>query len=358
MADNYISFLENLAPELSGKIVKIGKGTGFFPGGENGPYFDLETPVRNSSHVAIIFSVLYYLTQKDEYKDTALLLLKYLKGNVKIQKNGVFIQRQKAGKDWCNGVIGQAWVIEAFSIASKCLDDTDCLNYSRHIAEAFPFDKRVKAWIAKDPIQGTSKVDYTLNHQLWYASALAETGEIIHLDHVELFLDHLLSQGFEIRNDGLIIHLLKANSFKGKILSLRYEMYLKRDRNLVIEKEIGYHLYNLFPLARLYRIFPDHNFFKSNKFIKALKYGFSASFLNRLVENKYAYTYNSPAFELPLVYEVFKHLLSNSIEKGVRESLEIQIQKTQNQTGYFLSDNNPDPLTLSSRAYELAIALI
>src|SRR5690606_11426962 len=101
--------------------------------------------------------------------------------------------------------------------------------------------------------------------------------------------------------DGLINHQLFASSLKSKLLRARYELSYKRNPRPIAHKENGYHLYNLHPFARLYKIFPDHPLFSSQKFTSAIQYTQSISFLNELRENKYAFPYNSPAFEFPLI---------------------------------------------------------
>lgn len=81
--------------------------------GHNGPYFDEETPVRNTSHWIIIFSCLYKLTSKEIYRIYASKYLSYLFSSDSRPMNASYFCRKNKEKDFCNGLMGQAWVMEA-----------------------------------------------------------------------------------------------------------------------------------------------------------------------------------------------------------------------------------------------------
>src|SRR5690606_34532049 len=140
-------------------------------------------------------------------------------------------------------------------------------------------------------------------------------------------------------------------------LRSRYTIMEKRNMKLVREKEAGYHLFNLYPLARIYRKLPDHAFFRNASFAKAVTFSSSEKFIDLQDNNKYAYPYNSPAFELPLVVGGFKCYL----DKDAVEGLTMRLLDNQMgisfdaETGMF-SRNTKDPLTLTSRAYEWALS--
>ncbi len=359
---NEIKYLKAIGAFLAGRVIDFSPDTGYIPGGVNGPYFDLETPVRNSSHALILFSFLYRHTKEIEYLSQAQKLKNFLNNPKLFSENGVYIHRQKAGKDWCNGVIGQAWVVESLNIASSLLEDEELHQAAHQAAASFSFDRSVKAWAAYDPGSKSRKIDYTLNHQLWYAASISELNDSRYVDEVVQFLDHLVAFGFQTRNDGLVNHQFYAKSTKSWALRTRYEFAYKRKLQAASQKEIGYHLYNLYPLARLFKILPSHPLFSTDKFLSAIRYAQSDGFLEALQRNKYAFPYNSPTFEFPLILKTFSSLFQNDRITAIENFIwsETNLFALDESGNHFTLevDEVDDPITLTTRAYELVPALL
>ncbi|MCX4193371.1 hypothetical protein [Methylophaga sp. OBS1] len=324
----------------------LGRERACMVAGVNGPYYDLETPVRNSAHWLITAAVLSETESDDDLRADAEQLLNYLLDNPHL-KNGVAIHRQKPGKDWCNGVIGQAWVIEALMVAGQVLKREDAVSQARQLAKAYAFSPTAKAWIKTDPADGKRRVDYTLNHQLWYAAAIAMLDDTALNAQIHTFLDALHSGAMRVRQSGVISHLLYSCSFKGWLLRLRYRLAELKSRRAVTTKEVGYHLYNLHPLARLKCHFPEHAIFQSPVMQSALDTAFSDEFLSQLEGNKYAYPYNAPGFEYPLIARVFQYQSAASSRAWDR-----QLGETFDDGVTGFSRNCPDPMTLNARVYE------
>lgn len=133
------------------QLINCYDGTHFAAGGTNGPYFDIETPIRNTAHWCIAYTVLSSQKPQNAYEQAAHELLGFLMKTSAYNKNGVYVHRQKHGKDWSNGVIGQAWVLEALAISGRILKRDDAVEFARKVSFAFGFDDKVKAWKATDP---------------------------------------------------------------------------------------------------------------------------------------------------------------------------------------------------------------
>jgi len=339
-------------------VVPVANRGGLMAAGVNGPYYDVETPVRNTAHWLITFALLFKSTGEEQYKHAANKLLNFLLNPGKHCKEQVYVHRQKKGKDWSNGIIGQAWVVEALNIAGKILNSTDASKKAVEAVNVFKFNNSLSVWDRIDAADGSKAIDYTLNHQLWFAAAKAETDHSSYVE-VDTFLTSLQNGAFRVRSNGLICHLLYSSSFKGKLLEYRYLLLEKKNMKAVLVKEIGYHLFNLYPLARLYRVRSEHPFFKTEKFIKALNYMVSEEFIEALENNKYAYPYNSPAFEMPLALFTFKHLLKESIDIDdiIKRQLQKQEELTFDSESKVFSKNTDDSLTLTARLYEYILGL-
>lgn len=345
--EEFKSTLTVLADKFLNTEIPLNAQKSIMPSGHNGPYYDLETPVRNTAHWLCTYSVLHRDTNEIRYHDIANRLANFLLDPGPHIKDGVYIQRQKGGKDWCNGVIGQAWVIEALNIASHCLNRPELKVAAIRAAEAFTFNQTVGAWEKIDPNNGKKAIDYTLNHQTWFAAALIELNDPVLNKDVSHYLNDLNDGAMRVRNDGVIAHLLYKNSLKGVILQLRYKLSEKRNWNKVREKEVGYHLFNLHPFARIYKCMPDHAFFSSEFLKRSVDVAFSNSFIDELSNSSYAYPYNAPAFEYPLVSVVFNKTCPDGI---FYTQVEKTLFKEMSSFG-----NCPDSNTLNARMYEFFI---
>lgn len=332
-------------------LLNLPDGRVYAAGGVNGPYFDLETPVRNSAHWLITYSILSSECSDKAFSKAANALLDFLLSPHRFESNGVYLHRQKHGKDWSNGVIGQAWVIEALAIAGRFLERDDALRHAEKVSRYFPFDQSVSAWLRVDLRTKRGSIDYTLNHQLWYASALSELKDEEHDKRIVLFMDMLSAGGIKVALNGRIHHLMHSVSFKGGFLRLRYLLGDVRQEHSRRNKEVGYHLYNLHPLARLRRRFPSHSLFASQEVLGAVKYAAGTEFIDSLEQNNFAYPYNAPGFELPVVATEF------GFTGNVDAVIERQISKTFMQHNGLIGfmRNTPDPLTLNARIYEYLI---
>lgn len=361
---NPFELIRTVADHVAMRRILISGNRAYIPGGVNGPYFDIETPIRNTAHWLITYSILAGSGAGNKYREIAHQLLNFLLEPGEYRKNGIYIHRQKSGKDWTNGVIGQAWVVEALAIAGELLDNDIARINAQKYASVLEFDTKVGAWNRPKLAGYKQQIDFTLNHQLWFATAMAEAFAGQQIDEINIFLSKLAKGGFRIRKDGRVCHLLYSfNSMKGLLLQARYALMEKRYPDAVMNKEVGYHLYNLYPLARLRDQYPDHKFFTMDHLKKAISYSVSDNFLNSIKTNHFSYNYNSPAFEFPLILHCFRDIYIETdllggemeIDNKIEKQLKYQLDLTYDEDVVFFASKNPDPITLTSRIYELAL---
>ena len=91
----------------------------FMPPGHDGPHYDEETPVRNSSHWLITFLKAYDITKDEKFREASIDLAEYLISKDARPMDANFFHRKNPEKDFCNNLIGAAWTIEALVEASK-----------------------------------------------------------------------------------------------------------------------------------------------------------------------------------------------------------------------------------------------
>ena len=347
--------------------------TGSLSGGNNGPYHDPETELRVSAHWISTFKYEYTKTRNDIYRKA----IEILADNIfnKQEPNGTFICRNKEGKDRINGSIGTAWIVEGLiSAAQVCKND----EYYGSAVKAFlaqPFDYEIGLWKRRDIDDTILSYDGTYNHQLWLAAAGAQICAYKNCDQVDervlSFLDHSIST-FHTFPNGLAHHFVYFNKpFKRAIKSRRNfykEQLLRKLKKPSYEyKEEGYHNFSVYAFAILHHYYPEHPFFQCAAFKRALEYSlnfqnsFALSKNDRTADgtgmaqktncecNIFGFSYNSPAFEMPLIVREFS---GSNCKTEINELVKQQIELNYDPEKHSFCRNTEDAITLDARIYE------
>ncbi|MES3518012.1 MAG: hypothetical protein PPP58_10145 [Natronomonas sp.] len=348
------------------------RADGSMPPGCNGPWDDAETPVRNTGHWLITFLEAHEITDETRYLDAARDAAAYLLSEEARPHGETFHHRHGGDRDRCNGLIGQAWSIEALAVAAERLDDTRLCSVAERTFLRHPFDRRLAAWRPVE-IDGTSlPLDMTFNHQLWFAAAGAILANLPEVDprvgrRVERFLDELAAN-VDTTPEGRIEHIFKPEFDLSKYLRIFYDglragtahkMVAGQLRSILgrdgdgtggtFEKQaVGYHSFNLYGLAILYDEYPDHRFWETRTFRSTLEYAESDTYERRLADNPYGYPYNCAGIELAVAFERFGVGDDETRRAWIGRQLEATYD---DETGTF-SRNTPDPRTLTARIYE------
>jgi hypothetical protein len=331
---------------------------GSMPSGHNGPYFDPETPVRNTAHWLITFLKAHKISGDQIYLEAARRAIAFLHSQDARPMGASFWLRKNPQKDFCNGLIGQAWIIEALAIVAKYLGD----DASHHLAETVflqhPFTERLGLWCRINVDGSYLPLDMTFNHQLWFAAAgslLLPTQDIRVLERIRHFLD-TVSQNITVYPNGLIRHPLTLDQSKvGQIKRfsklVHDSLVLSKEeleRDELYDKSLGYHSYNLYGFALLKEQFPDHAFWKSKKFMQMLAYVELSEYFKGLEGNKYGYPFNPSGFEVAFALDVFKR---DSEEKQAWWVSE-QMRRCFNFSTNMLMSKSEDSITQAARFYE------
>lgn len=190
--------------------------------------------------------------------------------------------------------------------------------------------------------------DHTFNHQLWFAASIAS---IAHEDEnrlrkIDIFLKRLKEGNLSMTKSGRFNHLMH---FKSNRLKYRLYPILRRSiHKQICNKEIGYHSFCLYALARL----KEHNLLTdwlTKRAKHAIQYTLSKDFLTNIDSNKYSFPYNPPGFEIPYALEVF----TNSHQDVATQWISKQITHSFDPDTQTLSRGTKDPATANARIYEL-----
>lgn len=330
---------------------------GAMPSGHNGPYHDPETPVRNTSHWLITFLKAYEVSGKQRFLEAARRAIAYLCSDAARPMGAAFWHRRNPEKDFCNGLIGQAWTIEALSVAARALEDETCQQLAEAVFLLHPFDEQLGLWRRVSVDGSYLSLDMTFNHQLWFAAAgalllSACDGRI--KQRVLRFMDRL-PENLDLYPNGLIRHPLKIKNstisrsqrFKQLGRNLLRKPKPKRDSKLY-QKSLGYHAFNLYALALLKQQIPLHLFWQSVQIRQVLAYIEAEEFVQGLDQNEYGYPYNPPGFEVAYALEVFGDQARPMQVWWVAE----QIRRCYDLETHMMSRGTRDPVTHAARLYE------
>jgi len=201
--------------------------TGAMPAGHNGPWGDPETPVRNTGHWAITFLECYERTGEDRFREAAEDAVSYLLRPEARPGGATFHHRQSTDKDRCNGLIGQAWTIEALVVAADGFDRPDLIELAEEVFLTHPFEEDLAAWHPVELDGTVQPIDMTFNHQLWFAAAgglLADhpkSGDAVDRQ-VRRYLDEL-EANLNVMDNGLVYHPFKPDFDVWKYGRIFYE---------------------------------------------------------------------------------------------------------------------------------------
>jgi hypothetical protein len=346
--------------EASQKVIDFDSSIGM-PAGHNGPYDDKETPVRNTSHWLITFCYLYKYTGENCYKDAALKALEYLMSRPARPMGGSFYIRKNPKKDFCNGVMGQAWVIESLIIASKILNRPDAYDLAEQVFLLHPFDESRGVWLRVAVDGSHMSEDVTFNHQLWFAAISLELDRTPGAIDCGLIFFKKHAESVELYPNGVIYHGSRIKKFREEskkglksIIDFIIEfLYSKKRKKSLFQKSVGYHGFNLYAYARIYKKLPELKFFQSNKYSKMLEVTLSSNFIDALRKSPYAYPYNPPGIEIAYALSAAGYDLS-VIHGYLKEHFNLTFNR---ELGEFNTLLSTDKVTSAARLYELALFL-
>lgn len=274
--------IENILEEhLKGKILEL-EVNGFILSGHNGPYYDFETPVRNTAHWLIIFSYYYEKTENKKYYEAVERCGNYLISKTARPMNSSFYCRFGGNKDFSNGVIGSAWAIEGLVSAYKITKKKKYIEVAEEVFLMHPFNDEDKLWKVINVDGSLRDYDLTFNHQLWFAASgtilLSAKDNLEIRRRCEVFFENL-TKIYKVRKNGLIKHHIflsrnKIEKFKNILKVSRGILIKLRLKKSIIYKENGYHLFNMYAFSLIKEHGYKLDLFESDSFEKSLNYCF------------------------------------------------------------------------------------
>lgn len=354
-------------------------GSTVIPTGMNGPYCNPETEIRMTCHWLILCCD-YFSNQikedivcRERVRQTIEELSIKLSNEI-TNTNGSLTQTNsnRIAIDYSNGVIGDAWVIEALCKAYSLINNPYLLEAAIELLKRHKFNSRHSLWHRVSTNGDKLRIDQTFNHQLWFCAAASEVLLVSNDPEVRKQVDSFLIQierNIMLLGDGLIYHPISRKcDFRSHMSIFFREFYsnirLAADSRVafknvhsnysMINKSIGYQTFCLYAFSILKENLPKHDFWKSNIYSKIIKYSFSEDFLSQLhYEKNYGYSYNVSGFELAYAFYVNKDMLRLENNDFIYSYIKKQLDHNYNLRNFEVKSHIKDPVTADARLYEL-----
>ena len=344
--------------------LKLQRKDGSFKPGHNGPWNDVDTATRVTAHWTIVFIHAYKLTKNIRFKTAAKKAGEYLISEKCRPHEYSFYCRKtknknkKGNKNRCNGLIGQAWSVEALIELSKL--DNKYLKTAEDVLLKHPFNNKLGLWYNLEINGRRIGLNRVLNQQTWFAAMVCEVANTTKNRILEKrfgkFVEKLPAN---IEFNGKYANHLIYRRFDTKILDKLFRFMTRKLAVPVIfgneklnKTSIGYSSFMLHGLAIMHDTNPKLKIWDNRKVIEIIIQ--SIGFLNKNVYSmrndpaSYLWAYNATGFEVAYAITSFR---INSIIKA-EQWAEMQLKKHFNLKTGLMNKNTEDPITLSSRIYE------
>ena len=344
--------------KIAYKGLELQKRDGSFKPGYNGPYKDPETPIRNTAHWMVSFINALKLTKDEKFELAIRKGFEYLKKPEWRPVGGTFHCRNKEGKDHCNGLVGQAWLIESLMLGYELLNDQELLQISEDVFLQHEYSTSRKIWYRKESDGKKLDFDFTFNHQLWFCYAgflIAEhsKNESIRIS-CETFFQYI-NQNLLLAGNGRIRQSIRRGFVEDSVKPFA-KLFLRRgDVAYMRLKEIGYHAFNTIAFSTIRRIRPDLPFFDTKTYRRILLYLTGNEYDSLIEKSKYGFEYNPPGIESYVTFKLNSELEQHRVyfEKWLNRNFD----KNFNPSDSMLNANVHDPETGAARIYELSQCL-
>lgn len=315
--------LSRLLQESASAGMRLQRSDGSFPPGHNGPWNEPETPVRTTAN----WAVLLLHAGNDRQLQAAERALGYLA--VSRAPRRPYLCR--AGKDPPNGLIGQAWALDALLEGSERLGDAKYLQAAEELILMHPFHEGRGLWHNLTSDGGAGSVNNTLNQQVWFGAAALKAarmgGDRTIGSRARRFFGKLHEQ---VRSDGRRIahHINRVTEF------------------LMPGQSEGYLSFLLFGLAKACREDEGVIDERVRRLLQPCMHHLDASVFDG--SPRYAWSYNPTGFEAAHAIEAF----GLESRKGAQGWISEQLRRSYDFGSRALSRGTDDPMTLSSRISE------
>ncbi len=153
------------------KGLTIQRTDGSFPPGHNGPWNDVETPLRTTAHWSILMKFAFENSEDEQFLQAHRKAIHFLLQPFHRPRNVTFVCRtsNQSRKNQCNGLVGQAWVLEALLAAHPMAFWEQALELCSSVFGKIPYSEKEHGWNCIETNGQSFGVHRTVNQQAWFS---------------------------------------------------------------------------------------------------------------------------------------------------------------------------------------------
>lgn len=321
------------------------------PPGHNGPWGEVETPLRNTGNWLQLFAWVHQHFGGAELHLASERAAKYLLDPSHRPGHGAFLHLPAVPHREENGLIGQAWTIAALYAAFRCLNWEELVDLARSVLLQHRFEPRVGLWRTLGVDGNPRGVNTTLNQQIWFAAAALQDPfpPAAIRQQTDGFLQ-ALPRHIRLSRSGRIDHLIHPRSLVKQFpMGIRSHFVTILTKHTVLnERTEGYLAYVLYGLGRLRKAMPVESLELHQTLRRSMSYARSRSHKRRLNRNRFAYGYNPTGIEMAYASLCFLDEWEDEAQSWLSE----QFRRSYDSDSGQMNRSSPDPATLAGRLHE------
>lgn len=346
---------------------EIQSADGSMPAGHNGPWLSQDTPVRTTAHWSVLFAYAYKHTGRRSFKKYALSACNYLVSSQALPEGNIFLCRSSSNaKDQSNGLIGQAWAIEALLYNGDIFGRKEFIEIADLVLNNHRYCKERHGWYEKE-VGGIERgFCSTINQQIWFAVMALDGGK--RCSRLKSFANDFfghLPDIIEFQAPGIIRHVVRPRKSPNRsiiekkisdLIALVKRFSLKEPAKCILqERALGYQSFILYALAIAESLTKQNYLSDKPGYEDLLDTTLRSSVCNltkvALEDNPYAWSYNPVGIELAYAIQTFAPHIDLG-ERAAEYWLKQQLLGHASLDPPLLNQNTTDPVILAARLYE------
>jgi len=355
--------LYDLIIQSANNYLRLQNSDGSFNPGHNGPWWNKDSPIRNTSHIALLLYKAHKLTRDKKYLVSAMKACEFIMLDKNRPYNFNFYCRAEADK--VNGLIGVSWALEPLITIGIEMKITKYLNFSKKIIEMHNYNRKKHLWHVNNLDGKKGIICNSINQQIWFASMVLTLGNylkdksLIYIAN-DFFVN--LPKKLIYLKGGIVSQTIDKNKIKNLLFYLLEEV-IRGNKKCNYERSVGYQPFLMYGLCLAYLKNKELDLWKNEKIIGMIR-GILVSLKNNYspqmlpTQNRFIGKYNPIGFEIALILQTFGDLYSSNpnVKKDfttqIKRWAEFQVKNYFNFDEGFMNKNTNDKLVLSARLYE------
>jgi hypothetical protein len=316
-------------------------------------------PTRNTAHWLVTLARANEVVTDDAIRNAVSNGGEYLLSK-KARPHG-FTYRLMRDRWFANGLIGQAWILEALLAVYRSFGDSRYLSTAEELVLLHELDRRCRLWRVREIDGRLLAAHTTLNQQYWFTALAHAVGLVSGNDdilnrtrraatawgRIATFNGRYL--GLTVKPGIFVPHDLMA--------ALRLFRMTRRQAHALDRRARGYLAFTLYGLALFHAADPEAGLFddpRLHAFVtRSIEFMEQEVYNSTPTGNPYGSSYNPIGFEMAFVIDMLPDKITDRCKITERQWVEKQLRGHFNIDTMLMDRNTVDTATLAAKFYEL-----